>query len=580
MEAPSQFSGANSSAERALAATLCWECPDPLPPHVALLLDHADDAFSDPLAINIAMAVRSLIQAGTPVESFSVASALPLFGDATAGDVAALATSALSPELAEYEAAKLWKQYAARRLRTELLTAADALEKTGNPALVAKGVEGALRIIGAEREARPAARPWLDVALPPDDDSILIGPGRWLTRGSGCFITAPTGIGKSTLSATLSYSFALGRECLGFKPARPLKSLIVQAEDDDGDLVAMRAGILYAIQPGKADLDQLRANVLIHTERANTGEKFLSNVVQPLLEANRPDLIWLNPVSAFFGDDLNDQRAVAKFFRNGLNPLLARYGCAAFPVHHTAKPTKEKSGWTDGAAAYLSAGHSDLANWSRETITLREIMPGLFELACSKRWRHLGWTDPEGRPARVRRIAHGEGGLQFWRDATPDILNDMGARPYSDAALVALIPLEGMDKAELVRQAVTEFSIGERTAKNYVADLSRVRTRLVNGTKFKCALVRETERDRKEVYPEKRGNRPVVWLTPIGGGSASSSAALVQADELAQPHHESASGGSGATHSLSVALPPEPAGEAAELRQCKRGIEDEPKPKP
>jgi hypothetical protein len=410
----------------------------------------------------------------------------------------------------------------------------------------------------------PEARPWLDIALPPEDDSILIGPGRWLTRGSGCFITAPTGVGKSTLSATLAFNFALGLDALGLVPTRPLKSLVIQAEDDDGDLVAMRRGIVSAlnISPQSEEADILRQHVVIATERARTSDAFLEQVVKPLLAAHRPDLVWLNPVSAFFGDDLNDQRAVAKFFRNGLNPLLAEFGCAAFPIHHTAKPTKERAGWTDGAAAYLSAGHSDLANWSRETITLREIVPGLFEMACSKRWRHLGWTDPEGRPTRARPIAHGRDGLQYWRDATPDILNDMGAKPYSDAALVAMIPAGGMDKAELVRLAVLEFSIGERTAKNYVADLSRIRTRMINGTKSKCALVRETERDRKEVYPDKRGNRPVVWLTPIappnGGGCASSSAEVVQADLLAQPHPESARGGSGATHYLSVALPPRP----------------------
>jgi hypothetical protein len=355
---------------------------------------------------------------------------------------------------------------------------------------------------------------------------------------------------------------------LGLVPTRPLKSLVIQAEDDDGDLAAMCRGIVTAlnVDPFSEEADIIRQNVVVATELANTGERFLANVVRPLLDAHRPDLLWLNPVSAFFGDDLNDQRAVAKFFRNGLNPLLAEFGCAAFPVHHTAKPTKEKAGWTDGAAAYLSAGHSDLANWSRETITLREIVPGLFEMSASKRWRHLGWTDPEGRPTRARTIAHGRDGLQFWRDATPDILNDMGARPYSDAALVELIPPLGMDKAELVRLAVLEFSIGERTAKNYVSDLSRVRNRLVNGAKSKRALTKETERPRKDVYPDKPGNRPVVWLTRLDtlkpGGSASGSAEVVQADLLAQPHPESASGGSGAAHSLSAALPPEPAGEA------------------
>src|SRR5690349_6115684 len=91
-------------------------------------------------------------------------------------------------------------------------------------------------------------RPWLDIA--PDAiataDSILIGPGNWLTRGSGLLIVGPTGSGKSTLDSTLAFSFALGRTALGFKPTRPLRSLIIQAEDDDLDLAEMRNGIVSA----------------------------------------------------------------------------------------------------------------------------------------------------------------------------------------------------------------------------------------------------------------------------------------------------------------------------------------------
>jgi RecA-family ATPase len=81
-------------------------------------------------------------------------------------------------------------------------------------------------------------RPWLDVNPTAEEttDAILIGHGNWLTRGSGLLIVGPTGSGKSTLDATLAFSFGLGREALGFQPTRPLKSIVIQAEDDDLDL--------------------------------------------------------------------------------------------------------------------------------------------------------------------------------------------------------------------------------------------------------------------------------------------------------------------------------------------------------
>ena len=79
-----------------------------------------------------------------------------------------------------------------------------------------------------------APRAWVDIEASEED--VLIGPGRWLTVGSGCMLVAPTGAGKSPWSATQSFTWALGRPSIGFVPVRPLKSLVVQSEDDDGDL--------------------------------------------------------------------------------------------------------------------------------------------------------------------------------------------------------------------------------------------------------------------------------------------------------------------------------------------------------
>ena len=64
---------------------------------------------------------------------------------------------------------------------------------------------------------------------------------RYLCRGGGLLLVGPTGIGKSSLSMQLMLLWALGRAALGIQPARPLKSLLIQAENDDGDLSG-RAG--------------------------------------------------------------------------------------------------------------------------------------------------------------------------------------------------------------------------------------------------------------------------------------------------------------------------------------------------
>jgi hypothetical protein len=366
----------------------------------------------------------------------------------------------------------------------------------------------------------PMPRAWLDIRPSPDEaaDAVLVGPGNWLTRGSGLFIVGPTGCGKSTLDATLAFSFGLGREVLGFRPARALRSLVLQAEDDDLDLADMAAGIVGALKPSPAELEQLRANVLLVTERAATSDRFLE-LVAGLLEKHQPDLLHLNPLSAYFGSDLNNQQEVARFFRNGLNQLLALYRVAAVAVHHAPKPSKERAGWSTGEMAYSGAGSADLANWAREILTLRQTAPGLFELTATKRWRKLGWTDSEGKPTGTRLVAHDTTGHMVWRDATASILADLGSRPYSAAALLELVPAEGMDKAVLGQLVRETFAVSERTAKNYLADCCRVRRHIVNGEPLRCALLSETHRPRREVYPDRPGNRSVVWLrvTEEGG---------------------------------------------------------------
>lgn len=365
----------------------------------------------------------------------------------------------------------------------------------------------------------PPARAWLDIRPSPEEaaDAVLVGPGNWLTRGSGLFIVGPTGCGKSTMDATLAFSFAIGRDALGFHPTRPLKSLVVQAEDDDLDLCDMAGGIVSALAPTDAERQQMRENVILVTERAVTGERFL-NLAAALLREHRPDLLHFNPVSAFFGNDLNDQQEVARFFRNGLNPLLAEYRAACIPVHHVTKPSKDKDGWKDGALAYLGAGSADLANWAREVLTLRQTAPGLYELTATKRWRKLGWTDSDGKPTGTRLVAHGTNGRMVWRDATADVLEELGSKPYTAAALQALVPTEGMDKAELVRSVEESFTVSNRTARQYVADACRIRKHVMDGNTVRCALLKQVERPRREVYPGSPGNRAVVWVNKTQEG--------------------------------------------------------------
>src|SRR5688572_7473410 len=81
---------------------------------------------------------------------------------------------------------------------------------------------------------------------PQDDPATLLGR-RYLFRGGALLLVGPTGIGKSSFSMQCMLSWALGQPVFGIAPFRPLKSLLIQAENDEGDLAEMRDGVVKGL---------------------------------------------------------------------------------------------------------------------------------------------------------------------------------------------------------------------------------------------------------------------------------------------------------------------------------------------
>jgi hypothetical protein len=101
----------------------------------------------------------------------------------------------------------------------------------------------------------------------------------------------------------------------------------------------------------------------------------------------------------------------------------------------------------------------------------------------------------------------------FWRDATPDVMAELGAQLYSDAALLALVPEAGIDRAELVKLVAMTFTVSDRTAIKYVDDARSTYRHVINGKPVRCALLVSRERPRRGVYPMSPRGREVVWIT-------------------------------------------------------------------
>ena len=95
--------------------------------------------------------------------------------------------------------------------------------------------------------APPAARRLGELVVPPENDPSELLRHRFLCQGGGLLLVGPTGVGKSALAMQTMILWAVGREAFWITPTRPLKSLLVQAENDDGDLAEMREGVFRGL---------------------------------------------------------------------------------------------------------------------------------------------------------------------------------------------------------------------------------------------------------------------------------------------------------------------------------------------
>jgi hypothetical protein len=82
----------------------------------------------------------------------------------------------------------------------------------------------------------PRARKLADLQRPLQNDPSALIKHRFLCRRAALLLVGATGLGKSSLSMQLMIKWAVGQPVFGLEPVKPLRSLLVQAENDDGDL--------------------------------------------------------------------------------------------------------------------------------------------------------------------------------------------------------------------------------------------------------------------------------------------------------------------------------------------------------
>jgi hypothetical protein len=299
---------------------------------------------------------------------------------------------------------------------------------------------------------------------------------RWLCREGGALIIAPSGIGKSSFGIQQDICFALGRPAFGIKPPRPLRILTVQAENDDGDLAEMGRGICAHLNLADEERRQIAERVFYIKEKSLTGTAFL-RLVRRLVSKYRPDIIRIDPLHAYAGGDVRDPEVTTAFLRNGLNPILEEFHCAAIIMHHTPKTIyRDTSEWSSSDWMYAGAGNADLTNWARAILVIDAThVSGTFVFRAAKRGSRIGWADEHGEPVYERLFCHQTGGAICWRDAADDdaervALTKQKKPPKTVQDLLALVPLQGSIGKNLLRSQAQIKGIGTNRFRDLLAE--------------------------------------------------------------------------------------------------------------
>jgi len=358
--------------------------------------------FDSPRHRAIYTAAERLHGQGHPVDQAIVAQEL-IGHEAFAGrnlflDIAAAADSSATTAQAPYFITKVREGYLRR---SAIRRAKAALELATDPNADLSALEAASGVTATA--ARLQSRGLFDFSYPnPKDPSILLG-NRFLSRGDGAILASTSGMGKSSLSIQMATCWALGRPFHdGLPPNGPLRSLIIQSEDSDGDIAEVQMSMAAGYNLTDPERVQVNDRVRIVTDRIHRGPTFIRELRRQI-DLHRPDIVWINPLLAFIGGDVNDAEAVGEFLREGVNSTNEPPRHAFILIHHTSKPPKEAKERRWNEVMYDMAGSADLTNWARAMISLRpRETEGEFDLVLAKRGVRAGFTVPS--PSGAQRV--------------------------------------------------------------------------------------------------------------------------------------------------------------------------------
>jgi hypothetical protein len=323
---------------------------------------------------------------------------------------------------------------------------------------------------------------------------------RWACKGHGGWLIGPSGVGKSSLMLQLGVSFACGKSSWGVTPVRPLRVLIIQAENDKGDLAEMARGIESGLKVGEFTDEiahgLISKNVRVRSVTGKIGQDFCGWLKRQIVDF-RADLVLVDPLLSFAGIDVSRQDQTTQFCRVWLDPVLRETGAVLLSVHHTGKPRKESKGGSVPSIydlMYEGIGSSELVNWARFVMLLQPCGDGNFRLVFAKRGNRAWAQHPpkegevEGEKTTTIWIRHAANGDLFWEQIDPpeepEPSNKKDGRPSKVETICSMnlysfiskLPAEGLGKNETSKRleswlATQHFDANLSTCKRSVEEL-------------------------------------------------------------------------------------------------------------
>ena len=242
----------------------------------------------------------------------------------------------------------------------------------------------------------------LDTFEPLEDATVLVGKARrWLCEGYAVSIVGFSGTGKSSLMMQIATSWALGQSVFGLAPVRPLRTIILQSENDFGDCAEAWQG--STIKMTESQKAKLRENIAIVRDSRHIGSAF-PEFLENLILRHRAEVVWIDPLLAYAGFDIADQSLTTEWLRTQVDPVLKRTKAAMIYMHHTTKPKSadDLDSMTPQQLAYLGAGSAEWTNYSRDAGFLFRTKgePARYKFGFSKRASRCMLEDVDGQRSK------------------------------------------------------------------------------------------------------------------------------------------------------------------------------------